>query len=96
MKQSINLNEITGFRFRCTGKRCGAELSLPLQENYSLTHPVDSCPNCGSPWLRLSDGPNGTVVPLLEQIACSIKSLSTWPGVCGVSLEVRPAERCQN
>ncbi len=88
MKQSINLNEITGFRFRCKGKRCGAELSLPLQESYSLTHPVDSCPNCGSPWLRLSDGPNGTVVPKLEQIVASIRSLSSWPGACGITAEI--------
>jgi hypothetical protein len=87
-KQFISLSDITGFRFRCKGKRCGAELSLPLQENYSLTHPVDCCPNCGSPWLKLSDAQNGTVVPLLEQIVSSIRSLSSWPGVCEVNLEV--------
>jgi hypothetical protein len=86
-KQAVYLNEITGFRFRCKNKRCGAELSLPLQENY-LTNPVDSCPNCGSPWLRLSDGPNGTVVPLLEQIVASIRSLSSWPGACGITAEI--------
>jgi hypothetical protein len=90
-KQFVNLSEITAFRFRCTNKKCGAELSLPLQENYSLTHPADSCPNCGSPWLKFSDGPNSSVVPLLEQIVASIRSLSTWPGVCEVSLEVRPS-----
>jgi hypothetical protein len=90
-KQHINLNEITGFKFRCTGKRCGAELTLPLQENYSLTHPVDSCPNCGSPWLKLSDSPNGSVVSQLEQIVASIRSLSAWPGVCGISVEIANA-----
>jgi hypothetical protein len=88
-KQFISLSDIDGFRFRCTGKRCGAELSLPLQENYSLTHPVDSCPNCGSPWLKLSDSPNGSVVSQLEQIVASIRSLSSWPGVCAVSAEIK-------
>jgi hypothetical protein len=87
-KQFISLSDITGFRFRCKGKRCGAELSLPLQENYSLTHPVDSCPNCGNPWLKLSDGPNGSVVPLLEQIVTSIRSLSSWPGACSIIAEI--------
>ena len=86
-KQFLNLNEITGFKFRCKNKRCGAELSLPLQENY-LTNPVDSCPNCGSPWLRLSDGPNGTVVPTLERIVTAIRSLSDWPGVCNITAEI--------
>jgi hypothetical protein len=90
-KQYLNLNEITGFRFRCKGKRCGAELSLPFQDNYTRTHPVDSCPNCGSPWLKLSDSANGSVVPLLEQIVNSIRSVTSWPGQCDLALEIKPA-----
>jgi hypothetical protein len=88
MKNYINLNDVTGFRFRCNNKRCGTELSLPLQESYSLTNPVGACPNCGSPWLKFSDEPNSSVVAQLEQIVSSIRSISGWPGVCEVSLEV--------
>lgn len=91
-KQFLNLNEITGFRFRCKGKRCGAELSLPLQENYSRSRSVDSCPNCGSPWLKLSDSANGSVVHLLEQIVSAIRSISSWPGVCDISIEIAQNE----
>jgi hypothetical protein len=92
IKQFLNLNEITGFRFRCKGKRCGAELLLPLQDEYTRTHPVDSCPNCGSPWLKLSDSANGTVVPLLEKIVASIRTVSSWPGVCDISIEIAQDE----
>lgn len=88
-KKLVSFSDIASFRFRCKNKKCGAELSLPLQENYSLTHPVDACPNCGSPWLKLSDGPNGTVVPLLEQIVAGIRALSMCPGVCDISVEIK-------
>jgi hypothetical protein len=94
-KQFISLSDISSFRFRCKTKGCGTELSLPLQENYSLTHPADKCPNCGNGWLRPSDVNPATAAPYLEQLVTAIRSVSEWPGQCEISLEIRPDQALQ-
>lgn len=95
-KQFISLSDIASFRFRCKNKGCGTELSLPLQDDYSRTHPADRCPNCGSGWLKPSEVANFTAAPLLEQIVAAIRSVSTWPGICDIALEVRTDGSCLN
>jgi hypothetical protein len=47
-RKFISLGDFVSFRFRCKTKGCGTELSLPLQENYTLTHPAAKCPNCNA------------------------------------------------
>ncbi len=88
-KQYIALNDIASFRFRCKTKGCGTELSLPLQENYTLTHPAAKCPNCNAGWLRLSDVTGVTAAPQLEQLVAAIRAISEWPGQVQISLEIR-------
>ena len=88
-KQFISLGDIVSFKFRCKNKKCGTELSLPLQENYTLTKPADWCPNCGAGWLRISDTTNISAAPFLEQLVSALRSISAWPGLCDLSLEIR-------
>jgi hypothetical protein len=88
-KQYIGLSDFASFRFRCKTKGCGTELSLPLQANYTLTHPAATCPNCKVGWLRLSDVTGVTAAPQLEQLVGAIRSISEWPGQCQISLELK-------
>jgi hypothetical protein len=89
-KRYIALGDISAFRFRCKNKKCGTELSLPLQENYSLTKPADWCPNCGAGWLKISDVTCVSAAPFLEQLVSSLRSISAWPGQCEISVEIKP------
>jgi hypothetical protein len=47
-KHYIDLSEITHFRFDC--KKCGATLSLPMQDTRALV--LNACPSCGVPWTQ--------------------------------------------
>jgi hypothetical protein len=94
-KNFIALGDIASFRFRCKSKGCCTELSLPLQENYSLTKPADWCPNCGAGWLKISDVTDVSAAPLLEQLVAAIRSIPTWPGQCQISLEIKPEPSSQ-
>jgi hypothetical protein len=89
-RQYIAINDILSFKFRCKNKKCGTELSLPLQENYSLTKPADWCPNCGAGWLKISDVTNVSAAPFLERLVSAIRSISEWPGQCEIALEIKP------
>ena len=91
-KKYIELTDVLAFRFRCTGEKCGAELTLPLRSNFSKDHSVDKCPNCGADWLLISNGSGGgsSNSPLLERIAESIKQLLEWPGRFKLTVEIKP------
>ena|ERR1700760_3312264 len=88
-RQFISLGDFVSVRFRCKGKGCRTELTLPLQDDYTRTHPADFCPNCGSGWLRLSDVNPATAAPVLEQLVDALRSISEWPGQCQISLEIK-------
>jgi hypothetical protein len=45
--------------------------------------------------LKLSDVTDYSAVPLLEQLVAAIRSISTWPGQCEVSVEIRPEQPVQ-
>jgi len=90
-KKFIEFSDILAFRFRCQGQGCGAELTLPLQANFSRDRGADKCPNCGADWLLVSSGSSGSsVAQLLERIAQSMEQISQWPGRFELTLEVRP------
>jgi hypothetical protein len=90
-KKFINLEEIIGLRFCCKNEKCGAELCLPFQNDFTRSRPADKCPNCGAGWLVLTDRSGGsTVAPLLEKIVQEIRSISQWPGQCEITLEIKP------
>ena len=91
-KTFIALGDIASFRFTCTNRGCGTELTVPLQEDYSRTHAADKCPNCHEGWLKPSDVNSATAAPLLEQIVAAIRSISEWPVQCQISLELKASK----
>jgi Zn finger protein HypA/HybF involved in hydrogenase expression len=82
-KTFINFDEITAFRFRC--KTCALELTVPFGADFTRTRTAHNCPGCGDSWLHVNDG---SAVPALADLVESIRTISQWPGVCEVSIEV--------
>jgi Zn finger protein HypA/HybF involved in hydrogenase expression len=82
-KTFINFGEIAAFHFRC--KTCALELTVPFGADFTRTRTAQKCPGCGDSWLQVNDG---SAVPALANLVESIRTISQWPGVCEVSIEV--------
>lgn len=87
-KTFIELGDMISFRFRCKSEKCGAELHIPLQSDFTMMRPANECPNCHRGWALLNEGV-GKLAPTLDTFVESVRKIAGWPGQCEIALEIK-------